>query len=87
MRSYGKYALRSVLLRVCLIAFRSALKVAEFDLSQAKSHVRQFQSISEANESALREFQGTHDEYKASTDAQIAKLEVDCMCFRVIFTS
>ncbi|KIK69700.1 hypothetical protein GYMLUDRAFT_519506 [Collybiopsis luxurians FD-317 M1] len=56
---------------------RSALKVAEFDLSQAKSHVRQFQSISEANESALREFQTTYDEYKSSTDAQIARLESD----------
>ncbi|KAJ4482315.1 hypothetical protein J3R30DRAFT_3402901 [Lentinula aciculospora] len=56
---------------------RSALKVAEFDLAQAKGHVQQFQSISEANETALREFQNTHEEYVASTDAQIAKYESD----------
>ncbi|KAF8827808.1 hypothetical protein HHX47_DHR4000286 [Lentinula edodes] len=56
---------------------RSALKVAEFDLTQAKGHVQQFQSISEANETALTEFQSTHEEYIASTDAQIAKSESD----------
>ncbi|KAF9077487.1 hypothetical protein BDP27DRAFT_1397327 [Rhodocollybia butyracea] len=56
---------------------RSSLKVAEFDLTQAKARVQQFQSISDANETALREFQTTHDEYKASTDAQIARLESD----------
>ncbi|KAJ3814062.1 hypothetical protein F5876DRAFT_73301 [Lentinula aff. lateritia] len=56
---------------------RSALKVAEFDLTQAKGHVQQFQSISEANEIALTEFQSTHQEYIASTDAQIAKSESD----------
>ncbi|KAJ3731245.1 hypothetical protein DFJ43DRAFT_435652 [Lentinula guzmanii] len=56
---------------------RSALKVAEFDLTQAKGHVQQFQSISEANENALREFQNTHEEYVASTNAQIAKSESD----------
>ncbi|KAJ3867488.1 hypothetical protein EV359DRAFT_34396 [Lentinula novae-zelandiae] len=56
---------------------RSALKIAEFELTQAKGHVQQFQSISEANETALTEFQSTHEEYIASTDAQIAKSESD----------
>lgn len=54
----------------------STLKIAEFELTQAKGHVQQFQSISEANEIALTEFQSTHEEYIASTDAQIAKSEV-----------
>ncbi|KAJ3826801.1 hypothetical protein EV361DRAFT_893712 [Lentinula raphanica] len=56
---------------------RSSLKVVEFDLAQAKGHVQQFQSISEANENALREFQSTHEEYIASSNAQIAKIESD----------
>lgn len=55
---------------------RSALKVAEVDLASARSHVQQFQEISQANESALATLNASHDEYKATTEAQIAKHEV-----------
>ncbi|KAL6308319.1 hypothetical protein BKA93DRAFT_560042 [Sparassis latifolia] len=52
---------------------RSALKVAEVDLVAAKSHVQQFQEISQANETALATMNATHDEYKASTEAELAR--------------
>jgi nucleoprotein TPR len=52
------------------------LKVTEMDLATARSHVQQFQEISQANESALATLNAIHDEYKASTEAQIARLEV-----------
>ena len=55
----------------------SALKVAEVDLATAKSHVQQFQDISQANEAALAALTATYDEYKASTEAQLAKREAD----------
>jgi nucleoprotein TPR len=55
---------------------RSALKVAEVDLATAKSHVQQFQEISQANESALATLNAVHDEYRASTEAAIARHEV-----------
>ncbi|KAI0338862.1 hypothetical protein BDW22DRAFT_1362157 [Trametopsis cervina] len=54
---------------------RSALKVAEVDLAAARSHAQQFQEISQANETALEALNATHDEYKASTEAQIVKQE------------
>ncbi|KAF5333006.1 hypothetical protein D9758_015176 [Tetrapyrgos nigripes] len=54
---------------------RSALKVAELDLATARSHVQQFKEISQANETALSDLNNTFDEYKASTEAQIARLE------------
>lgn len=38
--------------------------------------MQQYQEISQANESALAALNATHDEYKASTEAQIAKYEV-----------
>ncbi|KAK7048611.1 protein MLP1 [Favolaschia claudopus] len=50
---------------------RSALKVAELDLATARSHVEQFREISEANEAALKSLDGTYDEYKTSTEAQL----------------
>ncbi|KAF7966386.1 hypothetical protein HWV62_38881 [Athelia sp. TMB] len=56
---------------------RSALKVAEVDLATARSHVQQFQEISQANESALATLNASHDEYKASTEAQINKHELE----------
>ncbi|KII91087.1 hypothetical protein PLICRDRAFT_28915 [Plicaturopsis crispa FD-325 SS-3] len=56
---------------------RSALKVAEMDLATARSHVQQFQEISQANEAALATLSGTYDEFKASTEAQIAQHESD----------
>ncbi|KAI0373683.1 hypothetical protein BV20DRAFT_669146 [Pilatotrama ljubarskyi] len=52
---------------------RSALKVAEVDLASARSHVQQFQDISQANEAALATLNASHDEYKAATDAELAK--------------
>ncbi|KAF5382472.1 hypothetical protein D9615_003024 [Tricholomella constricta] len=54
---------------------RSALKVAEVDLATARSHVQQFQEISQANEEALSNLNATYDEYKLSTEAQIARHE------------
>ncbi|KAI0826824.1 hypothetical protein BC628DRAFT_1319381 [Trametes gibbosa] len=51
---------------------RSALKVAEVDLSTARSHVQQFRDISQANEAALATLNATHDEYRAATDAELA---------------
>ncbi|EPQ51089.1 hypothetical protein GLOTRDRAFT_66309 [Gloeophyllum trabeum ATCC 11539] len=61
---------------------RSALKVAEVDLANARSHVQQFQEISQANENALASLSATHDEFKASSEAEIAKLESDCNALR-----
>ncbi|KAF7348346.1 Protein MLP1 [Mycena sanguinolenta] len=52
---------------------RSALKVAEVDLATARSHVQQFREISQANEAALKSLDATYDEYKTSTEAQIAR--------------
>ncbi|KAJ7029278.1 hypothetical protein C8F04DRAFT_1237155 [Mycena alexandri] len=54
---------------------RSALKVTEVDLATARSHVQQFRQISEANEAALNSLDTTHEEYKSSTEAQIARHE------------
>jgi nucleoprotein TPR len=55
---------------------RAALKVAEVDLANARSHVLQFQEISKANEEALISLNATHDEFKTSTESQIAMYEV-----------
>jgi len=55
---------------------RSALKVAEVDLSNARSNVAQFQEISKASEAALEQFSAMHDEFKSVTNSQIAQLEV-----------
>ena len=52
------------------------MKVAEVDLAAARSHVQQFQEISQANEAALAALNATHDEYKASSEAQLVKYEV-----------
>lgn len=54
---------------------RSALKVAEVDLATARTHVQQFQEISQANEEALSNLNATYDEYKMSTEAQLARHE------------
>ncbi|KAF9805161.1 hypothetical protein IEO21_09180 [Rhodonia placenta] len=55
---------------------RSALKVAQVDLAAARSHVQQYREISEANETALATLNATHDEYKGSTEAELAKRAV-----------
>jgi nucleoprotein TPR len=60
---------------------RSALKVAELDLVNARSHVQQFQEISQANEEALSSLNATYDEFRSSTESQIAKHEVRFMSF------
>ncbi|EMD40194.1 hypothetical protein CERSUDRAFT_112402 [Gelatoporia subvermispora B] len=56
---------------------RSALKVAEVDLATARSHVQQFQEIASANEAALATLNATHDEYKASTEAELTTREAE----------
>ncbi len=55
---------------------RSALKIAEVDLTSARSHKDQFQEISQASEAALVALNATFDEYKASSEASIARYEV-----------
>lgn len=55
---------------------RSALKVAEVDLINARAHVQQFQEISQANESALSNLSKSFDEYKIASESQLAQLEV-----------
>ncbi|KAF9255642.1 hypothetical protein L218DRAFT_1081738 [Marasmius fiardii PR-910] len=52
---------------------RSRLKVTEMDLTTARGHVDQFKEISQANETALEGLNATFDEFKASTEALIAK--------------
>lgn len=52
------------------------MKIAEVDLANARSHVLQFQEISNANEEALISLNATYDEFKASTESQIATHEV-----------
>ncbi|KAK2465728.1 hypothetical protein APHAL10511_002272 [Amanita phalloides] len=56
---------------------RSALKVAELDLATSKGHVQQFKEISQASEEALANLNSTYDEYKISTEAQIARQEAE----------
>ncbi|KAG1780540.1 hypothetical protein EV702DRAFT_1078352 [Suillus placidus] len=56
---------------------RSALKVAQVDLTAARSHMQQFQEISQANEAALTALNATHDQYKTVTEAQISKNELE----------
>jgi len=55
---------------------RSSLKVAEVDLATARGHVQQFKDISQASEAALSSLNATFDEYKASTENQLAHREV-----------
>ncbi|EIN12937.1 hypothetical protein PUNSTDRAFT_97919 [Punctularia strigosozonata HHB-11173 SS5] len=56
---------------------RSSLKVAQVELTNARNHVQQFQEISQASESALASLSSTFDEYKTSSEAQIAKHEAE----------
>jgi len=58
------------------IDVRSALKVAQVDLAATRSHMQQFQEISQANEAALSALNATHDQYKTETEAQLTKNEV-----------
>ncbi|KAG1795936.1 uncharacterized protein HD556DRAFT_1441766 [Suillus plorans] len=55
----------------------SAVKVAQVNLTAARSHMQQFQEISQANEAALSALNATHDQYKAETEAQISQNEVE----------
>lgn len=50
------------------------------DLATARSHVQQFKEISQANEEALANLNALYDEYKTSTEAQIARHEVGRFC-------
>ncbi|KAG1780941.1 hypothetical protein EV702DRAFT_1042634 [Suillus placidus] len=58
-------------------SLRSALKVTQVDLTAARSHMQQFQEISQANEAALTALNVTHDQYKTETEAQISKNELE----------
>jgi len=58
------------------VLFSSALKVAQVDLASARSHMHQFQEISQANEAALAALNTTHDQYKADAETRIARHEV-----------
>ncbi|KAF8265884.1 hypothetical protein EI94DRAFT_1734451 [Lactarius quietus] len=51
---------------------RAAIKVAEVDLTAARNHIQQFKEISQASEEALASLSTTHDEYKSTTEAQLA---------------
>ena len=55
----------------------AALKVAEVDLAAARNHVEQFKEISQASEAALAALSSTHDEYQASTEAELTRRQVD----------
>jgi len=59
------------------------LKVAEVDLSAARTHKEQFQEISQASEAALAALNTTFDEYKTSTETQIARHEVQKSSFLI----
>ncbi|KAF9452906.1 hypothetical protein P691DRAFT_659626 [Macrolepiota fuliginosa MF-IS2] len=56
---------------------RSALKVTEVDLANAREHVQQYQEIAKASEEALSNLSNTFDEYKSSTEAQVARHEIE----------
>ncbi|KAH9169938.1 hypothetical protein EDB89DRAFT_1980725 [Lactarius sanguifluus] len=51
---------------------RASLKVAEVDLAAARNHIQQFKEISQASEEALASLSTTHDEYKSTTESQLA---------------
>ena len=57
-------------------ASRSSLKVAEVELAAARNHVQQFKDISQASEVALSSLSTTYDDYKATSEAQLAMREV-----------
>jgi nucleoprotein TPR len=57
------------------------LKVTQVDLAAARSHRDQYQEISQANEAALATLNSTFDEYKTSTEAQLAHYEVSVTSF------
>ncbi|KAG9315951.1 hypothetical protein JVU11DRAFT_3605 [Chiua virens] len=56
---------------------RAQLKISQVDLAAARSHMQQFQEISQANEAALTALNTTHDEYKTDAEAQLAKHELE----------
>ncbi|KAF9220879.1 hypothetical protein BS17DRAFT_786120 [Gyrodon lividus] len=60
-----------------VVELRSALKVAQVDLAAARSHMQQFQEISQANEAALSALNATHDQYKADAETQLARHELE----------
>lgn len=66
--------------------FSAQLKLVEVDLESARKHLAQFQEISQASEAALASLGSTHEEYKASTEAALAKRAVRpssvlvCLC-------
>jgi nucleoprotein TPR len=59
-----------------LAELRSSAKMLEVDLARARDNVKQYQSIAENSEAALASLSGTHDEYRAAAEADMAKLKV-----------
>ncbi|CAA7262954.1 unnamed protein product [Cyclocybe aegerita] len=74
-QSVDQDASREQQLETEVAELRAALKVTEVDLASARSHRDQFQEISQASETALAALNSTFDEYKASSEAQIARHE------------
>ncbi|KAL5511024.1 hypothetical protein ACEPAG_3743 [Sanghuangporus baumii] len=64
-------------LKVEVAELQGTLKAAKVDLAAARSHVQQFQEISQASEAALQSLSVTYNKYKASTEAQIAEVETE----------
>lgn len=81
-RSTDESLTREQQLEAEVAELRAALKVAEVDLANARSHVLQFQEISKANEEALISLNSTYDEFKASTESQIATYESEQAALR-----
>jgi hypothetical protein len=70
-RSFGRLR-AAFFLHVAHFGLSAALKVAEVDLAAARNHIQQFKEISQASEEALASLNTTHDEYKSSTETQLA---------------
>jgi menaquinone-dependent protoporphyrinogen IX oxidase len=71
-RTFGKSYIRLLYATYSHLIASASLKVAELDLTAARSHVQQFKEISQASEEALASLNATYDEYKSSTEAQLA---------------
>ena len=75
---------------VLTLIVSASLKVAEVDLAAARNHIQQFKEISQASEEALASLNTTHDEYKSTTEAQLAASYVCsprlCVYFTRVFT-
>ena len=64
-------------LRSKVAEVRGALQAAKVDLETSRNHIAQFQDISQASEAALQSPSASHEEYKTSTEAQLAKHDAE----------